>query len=151
MRFHFFRIEGEHLLHANWPLQTANGLQCHRAHANWPSQTAIITDRTVYNAIQLVRRCASTITKKHATQNPEKDIEKRGELDDEASPTFPQEHGVDKYGGHIPGTAGKALGSSNAQPYFSSRVRMGPWTTEEEEEEQARLHTKNSLSIREYW
>jgi hypothetical protein len=48
-------------------------------------------------------------------------------LDDEASLTFPQEHGVDKYRGHITGTAGKALGSSNAQPYFSSRVRMGPW------------------------
>jgi hypothetical protein len=58
-------------------------------------------------------------------------------LDDEASSTFPQEHKVDKYEGHIPGTAGEALGSSNAQPYFSSRVRMGPWTTEEEEEEQA--------------
>jgi len=99
VRFLFFRIEGEHLLHANWPLQTANGLQCHRAHANWPSQTAIITNRTVYNAIQPVRRCASAITKKHATQNPEKDTQKRGELDDEASPTFPQEHGVDKYGG----------------------------------------------------
>jgi len=75
---------------------------------------------------------------------------KRGELDDEANPTFPQEHEVDKYRGHIIGTAGEALGSSNAQPYFSSRVRIGPWTTEEEEE-QARLHTKNSLGIREYW
>jgi hypothetical protein len=64
---------------------------------------------------------------------------KRGELDDQANPTFPQEHKVDKYGGHIPGTAEEALGSSNAQPYFSSRVRMGPWTTEEEEEEQARF------------
>jgi hypothetical protein len=67
-------------------------------------------------------------------------------LDDEANPTFPQEHRVDKYRGHIIGIAGEALGSSNAQPYFSSRVRMGPWTIEEEEEEQARLHTKNSLS-----
>ncbi len=38
------------------------------------------------------------ITKKHATLNPEKDTLKRGELDDEASPTFPQEHKVDKYG-----------------------------------------------------
>jgi hypothetical protein len=65
---------------------------------------------------------------------------KRGELDDEARLTFPQEHGVDKYGGHIPGTAEEALGSSNAQPYFSSWVRMGPWTTEEEEEEQARFN-----------
>ena len=72
-------------------------------------------------------------------------------MDDEANPTFPQEHEVDKYIGHIIGTTGEALGSSNAQPYFSSRVLMGPWTTEEEEEEQARLHTKNSLSIREYW
>jgi hypothetical protein len=42
--------------------------------------------------------------------------------------------------GNIPGTTGKALGSSNAQPYFSSRVRMGPGTTEEEEEEQARFN-----------
>jgi hypothetical protein len=109
-------------------------------HANWPSQTAIITDRAVYNAIQPVRRCASAITKKHATQNPEKDTLKRGELDDEASSTFPQEHGVDKYGGHIPCIAGEALGSSNAQPYFSSRVRMGPWTTKEEEEEQVRFN-----------
>jgi hypothetical protein len=61
-------------------------------------------------------------------------------LDDEASLTFPQEHRVDKYGGHIPGTVGEALGSSNAQPYFSSRVRVGPWTIEEEEEEQARFN-----------
>jgi hypothetical protein len=82
MRFHFLRIEGEHLLHANWPLQTANGLQCHIAHANWPLQTAIITDRAVCNAIQPVRRCASAIIKKHATLNPEKDTLKRGELDD---------------------------------------------------------------------
>jgi hypothetical protein len=37
------------------------------------------------------------------------------------------------------GSFGEALGSSNAQPYFSSRVRMGPSTTEEEEEEQARF------------
>jgi hypothetical protein len=81
VRFHFLRIEGEHLLHANWP-----------------SQTAIITDRAVRNAIQLVRRCASAITKKHATRNPERDTLKRGELDDEASPTFPQKHRVDKYG-----------------------------------------------------
>jgi hypothetical protein len=135
VRFQFLRIEGEHLLHANWPVETANGLHCHTAHANWPLQTAIINDRAVYNAIHPVRRCASTITKKHATLNPEKDTLKRGELDDQANPTFPQEHGVDKYGGHIPGTAGEALGSSNAQPYFSSQVRMGPWTTEEEEEE----------------
>jgi hypothetical protein len=70
VRLHFFRIKGEHVLHANWPLQTANGLQCHKAHANWFSQTAIITDRAVYNAIQPVRRCASAIAKKHATQNP---------------------------------------------------------------------------------
>jgi hypothetical protein len=87
----------------------------------------------------LVKRCASAITKKHATLNPEKDTLKRGEFDDQANPTFPQEHGVDKYGGYISGTAKEALGSSNAQPYFSSRVRMGPWTTEEEEEEQARF------------
>jgi hypothetical protein len=40
VRFHFLRIEGEHILHANWPLQTVNGLQCHTAHANWPLQTA---------------------------------------------------------------------------------------------------------------
>jgi len=99
MRFHFLRIEGEHLLHTNWPLQTANGLQCHTAHTNWPAQTAIITDRAVYNAIQPVRRCASAITKKHATQNLERDTLKTGELDDKASPTFPQEHRVDKYGG----------------------------------------------------
>jgi hypothetical protein len=39
------------------------------------------------------------ITKKHATQNPERDTLKTRELDDEASPTFPQEHRVDKYGG----------------------------------------------------
>jgi hypothetical protein len=82
VRFHFLRIEGEHLLHANWPLQTA-----------------IITDRAVCNAIQSVRRCAFAITKKHATLNLEKDTLKRGELDDEASLTFPQEHKVDKYGG----------------------------------------------------
>ncbi len=99
MRFHFLRIEGEHLLHANWPLQIANGLQCHTAHANWPLKTAIITDRTVCNAIQPIRRCASAITKKHATLNLERDTLKRGELDDEANPTFPQEHKVDKYGG----------------------------------------------------
>jgi hypothetical protein len=61
-------------------------------------------------------------------------------LDDEANLTFPQEHEVDMYRGHITGTAGEALGSSNAQPYFSSRVRMGPWTIEEEEEEQARFN-----------
>jgi hypothetical protein len=67
----------------------------------------------------------------------EKDTLKRGELDDQANPTFPQEQGVDKYGGHILGIAREALGSSNAQPYFSSRVQMGPWTTKEEEEEQA--------------
>jgi hypothetical protein len=54
-------------------------------------------------------------------------------------PTFPQEHGVDYYRGHITGTAEEALGSSNAQPYFSSRVQMGPWTIEEEEE-QARFN-----------
>ncbi len=60
--------------------------------------TAIITDRAVYNAIQPVRRCASTITKKHATQNPKRDALKRGELDDEASPTFLQEHRANKYG-----------------------------------------------------
>ncbi len=99
MRFHFLKIEGEHLLHANWPLQTANGLQCHIAHANWPSQTVIITDRAVCNAIHPVKRCASTITKKHATLNPGKDTLKRGELDDEANLTFLQEHRVDKYGG----------------------------------------------------
>jgi hypothetical protein len=39
------------------------------------------------------------ITKKHATQNPEKDTLKRGELDDEASSTFLKKHRVDKYGG----------------------------------------------------
>ncbi len=78
MRFYFLRIEGEHLLHANWPLQTANGLQCHTTHANWPSQTAIITDRAVCNAIQRVRRRASAITKKHATLNREKKTLKRG-------------------------------------------------------------------------
>jgi hypothetical protein len=55
----------------------------------------IITDLAVYNAIQPVRRCASAITKKHATLNPERDTLKRGELDDEASLTFPQEHRVD--------------------------------------------------------
>ncbi len=87
-------------MHANWPLQTANGLQCHITHANWPSHTAIITDRTVYNAIQPVRRCTSAITKKHATLNPKRDTLKRGELDDKASPTFLQEHRVDKYGGN---------------------------------------------------
>jgi hypothetical protein len=59
------------------------------------------------------------ITKKHATLNPKKNTLKRGELDDEASTTFPQEHEVDKYRGHITGIAGEALGSSNAQPYFS--------------------------------
>jgi hypothetical protein len=115
-------------------------LQCHTAHANWPSQIAIITDRAVYNAIQPVRRCASAINKKHATLNPEKDTLKRGESDDETSPTFPQEHEVDKYRGHITGTTGEGLGSSNAQPYFSSQVQTGRWTTEEEEEEQARFN-----------
>jgi hypothetical protein len=39
------------------------------------------------------------ITKKHVTLNPERDTLKRGELDDEANPTFLQEHKVDKYGG----------------------------------------------------
>jgi hypothetical protein len=58
----------------------------------------IITDRAVCNVIQPVKRCASAITKKHATLNPEKDTLKRGELDDEANPTFLQEHKVDKYG-----------------------------------------------------
>ncbi len=72
------------------------------------------------------------ITKKHATLNSEKDTLKRGELDDEASSTFPQEHEVDKYRGHITGTTGEGLGSSNAQPYFFSRVQKGLWTTEEE-------------------
>ncbi len=99
MRFHFLKIEGEHLLHANWPLQTANGLQCHTTHANWPLQTAIITNPAVCNAIQPVRRCALAITKKHATLNPKRDTLKRGELDDEANSTFAQEHKVDKYGG----------------------------------------------------
>jgi hypothetical protein len=56
----------------------------------------------------------------------EKDTLKRGELDDQVNPTFPQEHRVDKYRGHITGTVGEALGSLNAQPYFSSQVRMGP-------------------------
>jgi hypothetical protein len=97
--FHFLRIEGEHLLHANWPLQIANGLQCHIPHANWPLQIAIVIDRAVCNAIQLVKSCASAITKKHATLNPKKDTLKRGRLDDQANPTFPQEHIVDKYGG----------------------------------------------------
>jgi hypothetical protein len=82
MRFYFLRIEGEHLLHANWPIETANGLHCHTTLANWPLQTAIVTDRAVCNAIQLVRRCASAITKKHATLNPENDTLKRGGLDD---------------------------------------------------------------------
>jgi len=82
MRFHFLRIESEHLEHAHWPLQTV-----------------IITDRAVCNAIQPVRRCASAITKKHATLNPERDTLKRGELDDEANPTFLQEHKVVKYEG----------------------------------------------------
>jgi hypothetical protein len=50
MRFYFLRIEGEHLLNANWPVQTV-----------------INTDRTVCNAIQPVRRCTSAINKKHAT------------------------------------------------------------------------------------
>jgi hypothetical protein len=99
MRFYFLRIEGEHLLYANWPVQTANSLHCHTAHANWPLQTAIVTDRAVCNAIQPVRRCASAITKKHATLNPEKDTLKRGGLDDQENPTFPQEHMVNKYGG----------------------------------------------------
>lgn len=84
MRFHFLKIEGEHLLHvnrpvqtanglhchtahANWPVQTANGLHCHTAHANWPLQTAIVTVRAIYNAIQSVKMCASAIIKKHAT------------------------------------------------------------------------------------
>ncbi len=112
MRFQFLRIEGEHLLHANWPLQIANGLQCHTAHANWSLQTAIITDRAVCNAIQPVRRCTSAITKKHANLNPERGTLKRGELDDEASPTFPQEHMVDKYGGnHINDEKFKTTGS----------------------------------------
>jgi hypothetical protein len=52
----------------------------------------------VCNAIHSIRRCASAITKKHATLNPERDTLKRGKLDDEANPTFPQEHKVDKYG-----------------------------------------------------
>jgi len=59
----------------------------------------IITNPAVCNAIQPVGRCASAITKKHATLNPEKDTLKKGDLDDEANPTFPQEHKVDKYGG----------------------------------------------------
>jgi len=63
-RFCFLKIEGEHLLRANWPVQTTNGLHYHIAHANWPLQTAIVTDRTVCNAIQPVRRCASPINKK---------------------------------------------------------------------------------------
>jgi len=99
MRVHFLRIEGEHLLHANWSVQIANDLHCHTTHTNWPLQTAIVTDRAVCNAIQPVRRGASAITKKHATLNPKKDTLKRGELDDQANPTFPQEHGVNKYRG----------------------------------------------------
>jgi ribosomal protein L40E len=98
MRFHFLRIEGEHLLNANWPLHTANGLQCHTALANWPLQTAIITDQAVYNAIQLVRRCASAINKKHATLC-RKGHTKKGRVYDQANPTFLQKHKVDKYGG----------------------------------------------------
>jgi hypothetical protein len=39
------------------------------------------------------------ITKKHATLNLKRDTLKKGELDDEANPTFPQRHKVDKYGG----------------------------------------------------
>jgi hypothetical protein len=39
------------------------------------------------------------ISKKHATLNLERDTLKSGELDDEASSTFPQKHKVDKYGG----------------------------------------------------
>jgi hypothetical protein len=97
MRFQFLRIEGEHLLHANWPVKTVNGLHCHTTHANSPLQTAIVIDRTICNAIQLVKRCASAITKKHATLNPEKDTLKSGGLDDQANPTFPQEHKVHKY------------------------------------------------------
>jgi hypothetical protein len=58
----------------------------------------IVIDRTLCNAIQPVRRCASAITEKHATLNPKKDTLKRRELDDQANPTFPQEHMVDKYG-----------------------------------------------------
>ncbi len=76
-----------------------NGLQCHTAHTNWPLQTAIITNQAVRNAIQPVSWCASMITKKHVTLNPERDTLKRGVLDDEANPTFLQEHKVDKYGG----------------------------------------------------
>jgi hypothetical protein len=45
----FFRIEGEHLLNVNCPVQTA-----------------INTDRTVCNAIQPVGKCTSAINKKHA-------------------------------------------------------------------------------------
>jgi hypothetical protein len=51
MRFYFLKIEGEHLLHANWPVQIANGLHCHTAHANWPLQIVIVTDRAVCNAL----------------------------------------------------------------------------------------------------
>ncbi len=91
MRFHFLRLEGEHLLHSNWLVQIANGLHCHIAHANWPLQTTIVSDRAVCNAIQPVRRCASAIIKKHATLNPEKDTLKKGALDDQANSTFPQE------------------------------------------------------------
>jgi hypothetical protein len=32
-------------------------------------------------------------------KNPERDTLKRGELDDETSPTFPKEHRDDEYGG----------------------------------------------------
>jgi hypothetical protein len=46
--FVFLGIKGEHLLNANWPVQTA-----------------INTDRMVCNAIQPVRRCTSAINKKH--------------------------------------------------------------------------------------
>jgi len=45
----FLKIEGEHLLNANWPIQNV-----------------INTDRTVCNAIQPVRRCTLAINKKHA-------------------------------------------------------------------------------------
>jgi hypothetical protein len=83
MRFYFLKIEGEHLLNANWPVQTA-----------------INTDRTVCNAIQPTpigpyRPQSSLRALAHFA---EKDTLKRGELDDQANPTFPQEHGVDKYG-----------------------------------------------------
>jgi hypothetical protein len=48
----------------------------------------------------MVRRCAFAINKKHATLCKKGHIKiKRGELDDQANSTFPQEHKVDKYGG----------------------------------------------------